>query len=129
MNRNGIAILAALVVVALIAFIGIALPAKAITPYEMTLGSNSGFLTGTKTLSLSSTAAVQCPDLPDGAHEVWVMSVNAINFGDSTVGSTTAELFIASDTVQVFDKIIVTSPEIYFIPRYQSVATLTLQFR
>lgn len=130
MNRNGIAILTVLVVVTLIAFIGILQPAKAITPYERVLGSNSGFKAGTKTLSISAAAATKMPALPDGCHEVWAISANSFNFGDSTVSTATTELFCATATILVLDKFIVTQPDVYFRCRStDTVATLTLQYR
>ncbi len=101
----------------------------AITPYETTLGSNKGFIGASKKLSLTSGAAVKCPTLPAGAHEIWVISANAVNFGASSVASGTEEAFIATNTVQIFDKLITKTPEIYFIPRETDVATLTINFR
>lgn len=130
MNRNGIAILTILVIITLIAFVGVLKPAKAITPYERVLGSNSGFKTGTKTLSISSTAAVKLPAIPDGCHEVWAISANSFNFGDSTVSTATTELFCATATILILDKFIVTEPDVYFRCRgTDTVATLTLQYR
>lgn len=130
MNRNGIAILTTLVAIFLIVFVGILKPAKAITPYERILGSNSGFKPGTKYLSISSTAATKMPPLPEGCHEAWVISANAFNFGDSTVSTATTELFCATATIVVFDQHIVTEPTNYFRCRgTDTVATLTLQYR
>lgn len=131
MKKNGIALLSILVIVTLIAFIAVSQSAKAITPYERTLGSNTGFIPGTKTLSISSTAAVKCPPLPDGAHEVWGVCVNAFNYGDSTVSTGSAELFVATLTPSLIgDKIISSNPDIYFRCRGgDTVATITLQYK
>lgn len=130
MKKNGIAILTVLVVITLIAFIGILQPAKAITPYERVLGSNSGFKPGTKYLSISSTAATKLPPLPDGCHEVWAISANAFNYGDSTVSTGSAELFCATTTIVVLDKFLPTEPTVYFRCRGgDTVATLSLQYR
>jgi hypothetical protein len=130
MNRNGITILAALVLITLIAFAGILQPANAITPYERVLGSNSGFKPGTKYLSISSTAAVKLPDLPDGCHEFCAISANAFNYGDENVSTATTELFCATATVTVQDKFLPSDPDVYFRCRgTDTVATLTLQYR
>ena len=104
--------------------------AQALPPYKTQLGNNTGFLTGTKSLSISSTAAVQLPTLPDGAHEVWVVSANAFNYGDSTVTTATTELFNATSTVLKLDKFTTKTPTVYFRCRgTDTVATCTLQYR
>ncbi len=129
-KRNGIAILTALVVITLIAFIGILQPLKAVTPFERVLGSTSGFKPGTKYLSISATAATKLPALPDGCHEFWAISANAFNFGDSTVSTAATELFCATTTILVQDKFLPSNPDVYFRCRgTDTVATLTLQYR
>lgn len=130
MNKNGLTLVSFLLVVILMVFVGAIKPALALTPFETTLGSNRGFITGTKTLSISSAAAVKCPNMPSGAHEVWAMSVNAFNYGDSAISTATSELFVATLTVKVFDKLLDADPGTYFRCRdVDTVATITFQYR
>ena len=92
------------------------------------LMDNSGFKElATKTLSLASDAATIVGTLPVGAHNLVIFSERALNYGGSSVSTSTAEPFIATTSVEIIYCIKNRQPSIYLRPRgTDGTATATL---
>lgn len=86
------------------------------SPYQETLGSNTGFQ-GATSFSISSATATILPALPSGCHEAWLYSDAKFNYGGSNVSTNTYELNWASGTnIQplILDKFVTPNPTVYF---------------
>lgn len=97
-----------------LAFLSSAIQAS--SPYQETLGSNTGFQ-GSTSFAISSATATILPALPSGCHEAWLYSDSKFNYGGSNVSTNTYELNWASGTnIQplILDKFVTPNPTVYF---------------
>jgi hypothetical protein len=129
MNRNIAAALVLFVTVAALA--GLVGRADSASLPTTDLGATNGYSTGgTQSLSVASDAAVIIGNLPNGCHNIDIISSLDLNYGPSTVSTATTELYVGSYTVKTFEKINVTSPTIYLRPRAAgTTATVRVRFR
>ena len=104
-------------------------PADALDTID--LDATSGYSVGTsRTLSISSSAAVQVPTLPVGKRGFEVISANAFNYGDSAITTATTELFVATATVKEFKNFTTRTPAVYFRCRgTDTAATMTVVYK
>jgi Tfp pilus assembly protein FimT len=126
--KNRILIIA-LVLVAILAAFGPSVDAQVANSSD--LAATAGYTDST--LAIASGAAVRLPVLPAGKHGYEIIGDNAWNYGGASVSTGTAEAFVATLTVKVWDKIGVmpgTAPAIYIRSRgSDSSQTLKILFR
>jgi hypothetical protein len=119
------------VVLALVLAVGLAAivstPAASQEVPTSALTSNTGYrAVATQTLTVTSATAVIIGTIPAGCHTVTVIASTAgdLNYGPSTVGTSTVWPYIASGGMKDFEGITSRNPPIYFRPR-GGVATTT----
>jgi len=120
-------LLAAVLAVAFVAIVAAHLQAQSSLP-EGDLSQQDGFKAmSAKTVSISSDTAVLIGTLPVGTHNVIVFSERALNYGGSTVTTSTAEPFVATTTVLTLTGFKTRAPTVYLRCRgTDGTATATL---
>lgn len=84
----------------------------------------------TQSITVTSATAVIMGTLPVGTHEVEAIAstVGDVNYGPSTVGTSTTWPYIAAGSQKTFSGITTRNPTIYFRPRGSVATTTTVGF-